>query len=265
MRRRTYHGILSIFVFAGSAHAQQGRTPTPPAQLTTPITISPSHDKTRVLVVPAREEEQEGAQGEFFMTPEEARSAIPAKLRRWHRLSGGFWASLGNAYVLRSHSHVSSDTVLFDHATEFGYGAGGLIDAPLPSEGTAQALRFRAGIHRLSITPDDELSAATDAPRLEGSALVFSLSALYKAAPNYEFSYGTLWFGGGFQLSHVFSTSYDAGTGTTQSQLRGSYGINLIAAVGLEMPISNRNDFGLELDWKPWSGWQLLASIRTPL
>lgn len=229
------------------------------------FSINPNARNTEVILRPANEDDQEAEAGDDD-SPGPAVS-LTASQKRWSRHTVGLWFSMANAAMLKAHFRVTSDEVLKGNATEFGFGGGGMLDMPLPGGSMAQALRFTLGIQKMSIHPKDELLDTYASTQLEKSATVFSLAGFYRAAPELDLDFGTLWFGGGLILNNAFATKWQGGSESDQgvTKLRGSYAFIFAACLGMDFPISDVSDAEVGVDWYPLSGFSLKAGLRTTL
>lgn len=253
--------IFCLLVIVPQAFAQQK----PGGDKGAILSINPNARNTEVILRPANEDDREAESSD----DESADPAAPlsASQKRWARHTVGLWFSMANAAMLKAHFRVTSDDILKGNATEFGFGGGGMLDMPLPGGSMAQSLRFTLGIQKMSIHPKEELLDTYASTQLEKSATVFSLGGFYRAAPELDLDFGTLWFGGGLILNNAFATKWQGGSESDQgvTKLRGSYAFILAACLGMDFPISDVSDAEVGVDWYPLSGFSLKVGLRTTL
>lgn len=230
------------------------------------LILNPNSRNTKIILRPAREDEA-SAESEDAASEEVPTDAhLPARLRRWKRPAAAFWLGATNRGIIRRHWGITSDKTFKGRASEFGFGVGGFADFAVPGTYEATALRFRVGATHVSITPKAALLDDVSAVQLETGATILHFAAVYKIAPDQVLDWGVPWYGAVVQMNHAFSTSWGSQGGVGGvSKVRGSYGLSVGAAGGLEMPLSATNDLGFEFDWFPWVGFFLGVSMRTSL
>ncbi|MBS1983172.1 MAG: hypothetical protein JST16_03285 [Bdellovibrionales bacterium] len=256
--------LTNLLFFVSGAYAQQ---PAAPAAGASPIVVRPYASQTQVTVVPVGEDQQRAETVDGESTVAGGISETPAKPlssqhKRWSRPAGGVWGSLMNSAVLSANSKITSDKILADNGSELAFGAGGQFDFGIHGEGGAQGLRVRAGLQRVSLSPDDAVLASYSADQLESTAWAASMALLYRMAPDLGYNSAVIWYGGGLQINHFFSTN---ASGASVSKLAGAYGFNMMLAAGADIPLTDVNDVGVEVDWFPRSHWGLVVCYRTTL
>lgn len=181
----------------------------------------------------------------------------------WDRFAGGVWAGFVGQGVFGTFPRFSNDEA-FKDASEKGLGVGLQLDVGV-SHSRSQALRFRAGYLNLNLRPDAKTLESFSASELEGKLRLFHFSTLYRWAWRQYPGAGVLWFGAGVSMNYVAKTESADRAVAAESRMHNTFGFGYQVAAGLDYPLFEYTDLGLELMHHPFRSFSVLASMRTSL
>ncbi len=272
--------LLTLFIsqFVGvallcaqSPENKPSASTTPPLRTKAAVVIEPSRAKTEISA-PALDPDygktndlRRSRTTEEEVIVENPRAIKDRSSKKWERAAFGFYVGATNNAITKALIKRTEDDVIKNTGQELGIGLGANMDFALP--GAQQtSMRFQAGLYRLNVKAHPDVRAAFSPTDLESSENVFHGAFLYRQAFSEFFEIETIWLGAGAEVNYIWSTSRPGSSSSPpRSQLKGSYGLSPLLALGIDCPVSTFEDLTLSFQYVPWKGWALHAGFRTSL
>ncbi len=174
----------------------------------------------------------------------------------------GLGLSFSNAGVTRGMFKATQDEILMGQVGESSWGMGLIADW---SEEGRSSFRMKWGVSRVRVELTDALRAEHGPDSLEEALNLVTLDFVLRDVLPVDDSGMDLWWGGGFTVHHVWSSSTPGRGQQRVSKLRHSTMASPLVSLGTDLGSRQGHQILLQGDWILTNGFQLTVGLRTQL